>query len=70
MEIFVPTKEDVSLSLIPTDDAAVYETSTKQNQNFGNKIKLRVRDELGSNRVTSYLRFSLGSRHQLWKIWL
>ena len=33
--------------------------TTKQNQNFGNKIKLRVRDELGSNRVTSYLRFSL-----------
>jgi hypothetical protein len=58
----VPKKEDVHAVILPTDDAAAYEQDlNKQNSNFGNSIKLRVRDELSvnSNRITSYLRFSL-----------
>ena len=61
-KFLVPLEEDVTLSINPTDDAAVYDApSSKQNDNFGNKIKLRVRDELGDGRITSYLRFSLDS---------
>jgi hypothetical protein len=58
----VPKKQDATVLIIPTDDAAVYEDDTsKQNNNFGNTQVLRVRDELSANtqRITSYLRFSL-----------
>ena len=52
----------------PTDDASVYTYGENINKNYGNKVKLRVRDEQGSNRALTFLRFTLENSEEIARV--